>query len=63
MLGEKIRKLRKTNGMTQADLAEKLDVCRQTVMKWEKGITEPDLDSIRAVAELFHTSSEELLDP
>ena len=63
MLGEKIRKLRKTNGMTQADLAEKLDVCRQTVMKWEKGITEPDLDSIRAVAELFRTSSEELLDP
>lgn len=63
MLGEKIRKLRKKSGMTQAELAEKLDVCRQTMMKWEKGITEPDLDSIRALAGLFHTSSAELLDP
>ncbi len=63
MLGDKIRKLRKARGMTQADLAEKLDVCRQTVMKWEKGVTEPDIDAIRAAAELFHISYAELLDP
>jgi len=63
MLGDKIRKLRKKYGMTQACLAEKLDVCRQTVMKWEKGITEPDIECIRAAAELFRISSAELLDP
>lgn len=63
MLGEKIRRLRKSHSMTQADLAEKLGVCRQTVMKWEKGITDPDIESIRAAALLFHTSPAELLDP
>ena len=63
MIGEKIRRLRKAHGMNQEALAEKLDVCRQTVMKWEKGITEPDIEAIRAAAILFHTSPAELLDP
>ena len=63
MIGSKIRKLRKAHGMTQAALAEKLDVCRQTVMKWEKGITDPDIEVIRHAAVLFHTSAAELLDP
>lgn len=63
MIGRKIHRLRKAHGMTQADLAEKLDVCRQTVMKWEKGVTDPDIEAIRAAAALFHTSAAELLDP
>jgi len=63
MIGNKIRRLRKAHGMTQEDLANKLDVCRQTVMKWEKGITEPDIEIIRVAAVLFRTSPAELLDP
>ena len=35
--GEKIRKIRKMSGMTQEELAEKMNVSRQTISKWEKG--------------------------
>ena len=63
MLGMKIHKLRKEHGMTQAQLAEKLDICRQTVMKWEKGIKEPDIESVQVIAELYNVSSAQLLDP
>lgn len=63
MLGMKIHKLRRDHGMTQAQLAEKLGVCRQTVMKWEKSITEPDIASIQAIASLYNVSAAQLLDP
>ena len=43
-LGEKIYQLRKMSGMTQEQFAEKLNVSRQTISKWESGSTSPDVE-------------------
>ena len=45
-IGNKINQLRKLSGMTQEQLAEKLNVSRQTISKWESDSTSPDLESI-----------------
>ena len=60
-LGEKINELRKKNGMTQEMLADCLHVSSQAVSKWERGVANPDLELIPAIAELFKVSSDELL--
>ena len=44
MLGETIKRLRKKMGYSQETLAQQLNVVRQTVSKWEKGISVPDAD-------------------
>ena len=59
---EKIKQLRKDNNMTQEDLAEKLNVSRQTISKWETNITIPDADNIVAISKLFNITTDELLD-
>lgn len=60
-IGRKINQLRKLSGMTQEQLAEKLNVSRQTVSKWESGGTSPDLDSVIKVSRIFHVSLDDLL--
>ena len=60
-LGEKICHLRKLSGMTQEQLAEKLNVTRQTLSKWENGTSMPDVESVVRLSFLFHTSLDELL--
>lgn len=40
-VGEKIKTIRKMAGMTQEELAEKMNVSRQTISKWEKGLSSP----------------------
>jgi transcriptional regulator with XRE-family HTH domain len=60
-IGNKINQLRKLSGMTQEQLAEKLNVSRQTISKWESGGTSPDLESIVKVSKLFHVSLDDLL--
>lgn len=60
-IGNKINQLRKISGMTQEQLAEKLNVSRQTISKWESGGTLPDIDSIVKVSKLFHVSLDDLL--
>ena len=60
-IAEKIKKLRKDNNMTQEDLAEKLNVSRQTISKWETNITIPDADNIVAISKLFNITTDELL--
>ena len=52
-IGNKINKLRKLSGMTQEQLAEKLNVSRQTVSKWESDSSVPDLTSIVKIGRLF----------
>jgi putative transcriptional regulator len=42
MLGDNIRNLRKAKGLSQDELAVKLNVVRQTISKWEKGLSVPD---------------------
>lgn len=60
-LGKKIYELRKLSGMTQEQLADKLNISRQTLSKWENGASMPDVESAVRISELFHTSLEELL--
>lgn len=62
MLGENIKALRIKNGLSQEDLAKKLNVVRQTVSKWEKGQSMPDADSLKILAEIFDTDLSSLLD-
>lgn len=60
-LAEKILSLRTARGMSQDDLAEKLEVSRQSVSKWETGQSTPDLDKIIKLADLFGVTVDELV--
>ena len=60
-LGEKLFELRKSKNLTQDDVADKLNVTRQTVSKWETNQSTPDFDKIVPLCELFEISTEELL--
>ena len=61
MLSDNIRKYRKLNHMSQDELAEKLDVTRQSISLWETGQTQPSLDNIVALTKLFDVSTDDLL--
>lgn len=61
MLGDNIRKYRKSSNMSQDELAEKLEVTRQSISLWETGQTQPTLENIVALAKLFNVSTDELL--
>ena len=60
-LGEKLFELRRTKNLTQDDVAEKLNVTRQTVSKWETNQSTPDFDKILPLCELYGISPNELL--
>lgn len=60
-LGEKLFELRKTKNLTQDEVAEKLNVTRQTVSKWETNQSSPDFDKIVPICELFEIGVEELI--
>ncbi len=55
-----IAEFREKSGLTQSELAEKLNVTRQTVSSWETGRTEPDIESLTRIAEIFDTDMNEL---
>lgn len=61
-LGEKILNLRKSKGLSQEQLSEKLDVTRQTVSNWELGETFPNPEQLKILSQIFHVSIDELLD-
>ncbi len=61
MLNENIRELRKAKGLSQEELAVRLNVVRQTVSKWEKGLSVPDADMLVAIGEAFDTPVSVLL--
>lgn len=56
MLKERLVQLREENGIAQIELAERLHVTRQTVSRWEGGKTEPDVDTLIAIAKIFGVS-------
>ncbi len=61
ILADKIIELRKRNGWSQEDLAEKLDVSRQSISKWEGAQSVPDMNRIIALSQIFGVSTDVLL--
>lgn len=61
MLHENIRTLRKAEGLSQQELAAKLNVVRQTVSKWERGLSVPDSEMLLALSEVLETPVSTLL--
>ncbi len=57
----KIQQLRKSNGLSQEQLAEKLEVSRQAVSKWESGASTPDIEKLVLISELFKVSTDYLV--
>ena len=61
MFGENLKTLRKNKGITQEELAARLNVVRQTISKWEKGQSVPDAEMLVKLAEIFEVSVSQLL--
>ncbi|MCD7712399.1 MAG: helix-turn-helix domain-containing protein, partial [Firmicutes bacterium] len=61
-LGEKLAGARKSAGLTQRELAEKLTVSRQAVAKWESNGGMPDIENLRRLSKLLNVSIDYLLD-
>lgn len=61
MIGDNIRSIRMMRGITQEEMARKLHVVRQTVSKWEKGLSVPDADILLQMAELLQVPVTRLL--
>ena len=60
-LADKILNLRKTHGMSQEDLAEKLNVSRQAISRWEMGTVQPDTPNVLQLSKLFGVTIDYLL--
>jgi len=60
MYNEKLRELRKKKNLTQEELAEKINVSRQTIVKWESGESEPSISIAKDIAEIFGVTVEEM---
>mgnify|MGYP001130164502 FL=1 len=61
MLNENIKAIRKSKGLSQEELALKLNVVRQTVSKWEQALSGPDADMLISLSEVFETPVSTLL--
>ena len=61
MLGENIVTLRKKQGLSQQELADRLHVVRQTISKWEKNLSVPDADALVRLAETLDVTVPQLL--
>lgn len=61
MLNENIKLIRKSKGLSQQELAIKLNVVRQTISKWEQGLSVPDSDMLISISEVLETPVSTLL--
>ncbi len=61
MFNENLKAIRKAKGFSQEELAVRLNVVRQTISKWEKGLSVPDADMLIKIAEVFEIFVSELL--
>lgn len=61
MLAENLKRLRKSKGLSQEALAERLHVTRQTISKWENGLSVPDADLLIRLAEILEVTAGDLL--
>ena len=61
MLKDNLKTLRKNKGLSQEELSIKLNVVRQTVSKWESGLSVPDAEMLITISEIFETPVNEIL--
>lgn len=61
MLNENIKSIRKSKGLSQEELAVQLNIVRQTISKWEQGLSVPDSEMLISIAEALETSVSTLL--
>ena len=61
IFGDNIKRLRKNKGLKQQEIAELLGVKRNTYSDWENGKTEPKLENVVKLAQVFNTTTDELL--
>ncbi|VHX21115.1 transcriptional regulator [Clostridioides difficile] len=61
MLSQNIKAIRKSKGLSQQELAIKLNVVRQTISKWEQGLSVPDSDMLISISEVLETPVSTLL--
>ncbi len=61
MLNENIKAIRKSKGLSQQELAVKVNVVRQTISKWEQGLSVPDSDMLISISEVLETPVSTLL--
>ncbi len=61
MLNENMKAIRKSKGLSQEELAIKLNVVRQTISKWEQGLSVPDSDMLISISEALETPVSTLL--
>ena len=62
MLKDNLKLARKTKGLSQEELAIKLNVVRQTISKWEQGLSVPDAKMLISISEVFDTPISTLLE-
>ena len=60
-VGERITEYRRKAGLTQAQLAEKLDISRQSIQKWESGVCNPELDNLIRLCSIFEVTLDDLV--
>ena len=61
LFNEKLKELRKSKKLTQEELAEKLNVSRQAITKWESGEGIPDIENLKQISILFNTTIDEII--
>ena len=61
-LKNKLKELRKEKGLTQKELAKKLNISVTGYASWEQGLAEPNLNAIKTICKIFNISADELLD-
>lgn len=61
MIGAQLRKLRKQSGVSQAELAERLHISRQSISKWENDLSSPDVEMLIKLSQFYHLSIDEIV--
>ncbi len=62
-IGKRLAELRKSKGLTQSELGQMLNITAQAISKWENEGSEPDIDTIRKLAEIYGVSVSDIIDP
>lgn len=61
LFSEKLKQCRTENNLSQENVAEQLNVTRQAVSKWERGINEPDIETIIRLSDMYKVTIDQLL--